>query len=255
MGAWAVFKKEMRLYFTSPVAYVVFTFFLLIVGYFFYSIFAFYNLTSMQAAMNPAFARDLNITDAIMRPLFSNTGIILLFFMPMLTMRLFAEEKRSGTIELLLTFPVRDGEVLLGKFAAATVLFLMLLGLTALYPAIVGYFTRVEWGPLLSGYLGLLLLGSSFLAVGVLVSSLTENQIVASFATFAILLGFWVIGWSGDLVGGNWRAVFQYLSILEHLDSFGRGVIDTKDVLYYLSVIALSLFLTLRALESKRWRG
>lgn len=255
MGAWAVFKKEMRLYFTSPVAYVVFTFFLLIVGYFFYSIFAFYNLTSMQATMNPAFARDLNITDAIMRPLFSNTGIILLFFIPMLTMRLFSEEKRSGTIELLLTYPVRDGEVLLGKFAAATVLFLMLLGLTALYPAIVGYFTRVEWGPLFSGYLGLLLLGSSFLAVGILVSSLTENQIVASFATFAILLGFWVIGWSADLVGGNWRGVFQYLSILEHLDSFGRGVIDTKDVLYYLSVIALSLFLTLRSLESKRWRG
>lgn len=255
MGAWAIFKKEMRLYFTSPVAYVVFTFFLLIVGYFFYSIFAFYNLTSMQAAMNPAFARDLNITDAIMRPLFSNTGIILLFFIPMLTMRLFSEEKRSGTIELLLTYPVRDGEVLLGKFAAATVLFLMLLGLTALYPAIVGYFTRVEWGPLFSGYLGLLLLGSSFLAVGILVSSLTENQIVASFATFAILLGFWVIGWSADLVGGNWRGVFQYLSILEHLDSFGKGLIDTKDVLYYLSVIALSLFLTLRSLESKRWRG
>ncbi len=255
MGAWAVFKKEMRLYFTSPVAYVVFTFFLLIVGYFFYSIFAFYNLTSMQATMNPAFARDLNITDAIMRPLFSNTGIILLFFIPMLTMRLFSEEKRSGTIELLLTYPVRDGEVLLGKFAAATVLFLMLLGLTALYPAIVGYFTRVEWGPLFSGYLGLLLLGSSFLAVGILVSSLTENQIVASFATFAILLGFWVIGWSADLVGGNWRGVFQYLSILEHLDSFGKGLIDTKDVLYYLSVIALSLFLTLRSLESKRWRG
>jgi ABC-2 type transport system permease protein len=150
---------------------------------------------------------------------------------------------------------VRDGEVLLGKFAAAIVLFLMLLGLTALYPAIVGYFTRVEWGPLLSGYLGLLLLGSSFLAVGILVSSLTENQIVASFSTFAILLGFWVIGWSADLVGGNWRGVFQYLSILEHLDSFGKGVIDTKDILYYLSVIALSLFLTLRSLESKRWRG
>ncbi len=255
MGVWAVFKKEMRLYFTSPVAYVVFTFFLLIVGYFFYSIFAFYNLTSIQAAMNPAFARDLNVTDAIMRPLFSNTGIILLFVMPMLTMRLFAEEKRSGTIELLLTFPVRDGEVLLGKFAAALALFLMLLAFTALYPAIVGYFTPVEWGPLLSGYLGLVLLGGAFLAVGVLVSSLTENQIVAGFATFGILLGFWIIGWSADLAGGNWRGLFQYLSILEHLDNFGKGVIETKDVVYYLSLIALALFLTLRALESKRWRG
>ncbi len=255
MRIWTIFKKEMLLYFTSPVAYVVFTFFLLILGYFFYSIFAFYNLTSMQAAMNPAFARDLNIIDAVMRPLFSNTGIILLFFMPMLTMRLFAEEKRSGTIELLLTFPVRDSEVLLGKFAAAMGLFLMLLGFTALYPGIVGYFARAEWGPLLSGYLGLVLLGGAFLAVGVLISSLTENQIVAGFATFGVLLGFWVIGWSADLVGGGWRTLFQYLSILEHLDNFGKGVIDTRDVVYYLSVIVLALFLTMRSLESKRWRG
>ena len=255
MRVWTIFKKEMRLYFTSPVAYVVFTFFLLIVGYFFYSIFAFYNLMSMQAAMNPAFARELNISDAVMRPLFSNTGIILLFSVPMLTMRLFAEEKRSGTIELLLTFPVRDSEVLLGKYAAAMGLFLMLLGLTALYPGIVAYFARVEWGPLLSGYLGLILLGGSFLAVGLMISSLTENQIVAGFATFGILLLFWVIGWAADLAAGNWRALFQYLSILEHLDSFGKGVIDTRDVVYYLSVIALSLFLTMRSLESKRWRG
>lgn len=255
MRSWTVFKKEMRLYFTSPVAYVVFTFFLLIVGYFFFSIFAFYNLTSMQAAMNPAFGRDLNVTEAVMRPLFSNTGIILLFFMPMLTMRLFAEEKRSGTIELLLTYPVRDGEVLLGKFAAAMALFLILLGLTALYPAIVGSFTPVEWGPLLSGYLGLVLLGGAFLAAGMLVSSLTENQIVAGFSTFGILLGFWVIGWSADLAGGSWRPLLQYLSILEHLDSFGKGVIDTKDVIYYLSVITMCLFLTMRSLESKRWRG
>ncbi|MBI3625209.1 MAG: ABC transporter permease subunit [Candidatus Rokubacteria bacterium] len=255
MRVWTIFKKEMRLYFTSPVAYVVFTFFLLIVGYFFYSIFAFYNLTSMQAAMNPVFARDLNITDAVMRPLFSNTGIILLFFMPMLTMRLFAEEKRSGTIELLLTFPVREGEVLLGKFAAAMGLFLMLLGFTALYPIIVGYFARVEWGPLLSGYLGLVLLGGAFLAVGLLVSSLTENQIVASVVTFVVLLIFWVIGWAADLAGSNWKALFQYLSISEHLENFGKGVVDTKDVVYYLSVIALSLFLTMRSLESKRWRG
>lgn len=255
MRVWTIFKKEMRLYFTSPVAYVVFTFFLLIVGYFFYSIFAFYNLTSMQAAMNPAFARDLNITEAVMRPLFSNIGVILLFCIPMLTMRLFAEEKRSGTIELLLTFPVRDSEVLLGKYTAALGLFLTLLGFTAFYPGIVGYFAQVEWGALLSGYLGLILLGGSFLAVGLFISSVTENQIVAGFATFGVLLAFWVIGWSADLVSGSWRAFFQYLSILEHLDNFGKGVIDTRDVVYYLSVIALSLFLTLRSLESKRWRG
>ncbi|MBI2154077.1 MAG: ABC transporter permease subunit [Candidatus Rokubacteria bacterium] len=255
MGVWAIFKKEMRLYFTSPVAYVVFTFFLLGMGGFFYNIFAFYDQMSRQAAMNPAFARDLNVTDAILRPLFSNTGVILLFVVPMVTMRLFAEEKRSGTIELLLTFPVRDGEVMLGKFAAAMALVLVLLGFTALYPAIVAYFTRVEWGPLLSGYLGLMLLGGAFLAVGLLISSLTENQIIASVVTFFTLLVFWIIGWFADSVGGNWRVLFQYLSIPEHLDSFGKGVIDTKDVVYYLTAIVLSLFLTLRALESKRWRG
>ena len=149
-GVWAVFKKEMRLYFTSPVAYVVFTFFLLVSGLFFFAIFDGYQRLSMQAAMNPAFARDLNVTEGIFRPLFFNyLSIIFLLFIPLLTMRLIAEEKRSGTIELLLTFPVRDGEVLLGKFAAATALFVMLLGCTALYPAIVGYFARVEWGPLL----------------------------------------------------------------------------------------------------------
>lgn len=255
MGVWAVFKKEIRLYFTSPVAYVVFTFFLLGVGLMFDNIFTLFQAISGRAAMNPAFARDLNVTDAVMRPLFSNTGVILLFLMPMLTMRLFAEEKRSGTIELLLTFPVRDGDVLAGKFGAALVLFLMLLGFTTVYPAILMYFVHVEWGALLTGYLGLILLGGSFLAVGILISSLTENQIVASVVTFFILLVFWIIGWYADSVGGNWRGLFQYLSILEHLDNFGKGVIETRDVVYYLTVITLSLFLTLRALESKRWRG
>lgn len=255
MGVWAVFKKEMRLYFTSPVAYVVVTFFLLGVGLIFDNIFALFQLISRQAAMNPAFARDLSVTDAVLRPLFRNTGVILLFLMPMVTMRLFAEEKRSGTIELLLTYPLRDGEVLAGKFAAAMTLFLMLLGFTAVYPAILGYFARIEWGPLLTAYLGLILLGGAFLAVGVLVSSLTENQIVASVVTFFVLLTFWVVGWYADSVGGHWRALFQYVSILEHLDNFGKGVIETRDVVYYLSVIGLSLFLTLRALESKRWRG
>ena len=211
MGAWTVFKKEMRLYFTSPVAYVVFTFFLFIVGIFFSVILVEYNDMSLRAAMNPVFARDLNVTDVVIRGVFSNTGVILLFFMPMLAMRLFAEEKRSGTIELLLTYPVRDGEVLAGKFAAALVLFLLLLGFTVLYPAIVRYFAPVEWGTLLSGYLGLILLGAACLAVGVLVSSLTENQVVAGFATFGILLVFWVVGWFADRVSGNWKAVIQYL--------------------------------------------
>jgi len=255
MRWWAVFKKEMWLYFGSPVAYVVFTFFLLISGWFFSQIFLYYSNASMQAFMQPQFGQSLNITDNVMRPLFSNMAVVLLFFVPMLTMRLFAEEKKSGTIELLLTYPIRDGEVLAGKFLAAGALFVILLVLTLVYPALVGFFTRIEWGPILSGYLGLLLVGATFLAVGVLISSLTENQIVAGFGTFGVLLALWIVSWGAEFAGPNFRALLQYLSITEHMDGFSRGIIDTKDLVYYLTAIALALFLTLRSLESKRWRG
>ena len=250
-----VFKKAMRLYFGSPVAYVVFTFFLVISGWFFSQIFLFYSDVSMRSFMQPQFGQNLNISENVMRPLFTNMSVVLLFFMPMLTMRLFAEEKRSGTMELLLTYPVRDGEVLTGKFLAAAALYALLLALTLLYPGLVAHFARVEWGPLLTGYLGLILVGATFLAVGLLVSSLTENQIVAGFGTFGVLLAFWVIGWGAEFSGGTLRTVLQYLSMTEHLDGFSRGLIDTKDLVYYGSAIGLALFFTLRSLESKRWRG
>ncbi len=250
-----VFKKEMRLYFGSPVAYVVITFFLLISGWFFSQIFLFYSDASMRSFMQPQFGQNLNVVDNVMRPLFTNMSVVLLFFLPMVTMRLFAEEKKAGTIELLLTYPVRDGEVLAGKYLAALALYVLLLALTLLYPGLVASFTRVEWGPILTGYLGLLLTGATFLAIGVLVSSLTENQIVAGFGTFGILLGFWVVGWGAEFAGGNLRGVLQYLSIGDHLDGFTRGLIDTKDLVYYLTGVALALFLTLRSLESKRWKG
>jgi ABC-2 type transport system permease protein len=252
---WPIFKKELLLYFTSPVAYVVFTIFLLIVGYFFYSIFAFFSMASMQAAMNPAFARDLNVTDGVMRPLFSNISVILLLLMPIVTMRLFAEERKSGTIELLLTYPVRDGAVLIGKYLAAFALYGAMLAATLLYPAIVLYFARLEWGPLLTGYLGLVLLGGTFLAVGLLSSSLTENQIVAAISTFGVLLILWVINWSADYAGGLTGKILSHLSIIEHFESFSRGVLDSRDVIYYVNFMILALFLTLRSLEARRWNG
>jgi ABC-2 type transport system permease protein len=230
MGWLPIFKKEMRLYFGSPVAYVVFTFFLLISGWFFSQIFLFYSDASMRSFMQPQFGQNLNVIENVMRPLFS-------------------------TIELLLTYPVRDGEVLAGKYLASLALFALLLVLTLLYPGLVAYFTKVEWGPILSGYLGLLLTGAVFLAVGVLVSSMTENQIVAGFGTFGILLAFWIVGWGAEFAGGTLRGVLQYLSIGDHLDGFTRGLIDTKDLVYYVSGVALALFLTLRSLDSKRWKG
>ena len=255
MRVWPIFKKEMRLYFTSPVAYVVLTIFLVIAGYFFYNIFAFFTLASMQSAMNPAMARDMNVTDSVLRPLFSNISVILLLLMPLITMRLFAEERRSGTIELLLTYPVRDGAVLVGKYLAALALYALMLALTLLYPAIVVYFARLEWGPLMTGYVGLLLMGATFIAVGVFASSLTENQIVASITTFGILLIMWIIGWSADSVGGPWGKVLQHLSILERNDNFAKGVLDTKDIVYYVNFIALALLPPLRPLEARGWKG
>jgi ABC-2 type transport system permease protein len=250
-----VFKKEMRLYFGSTVAYAVFVSFLFLSGIFFSSIFSFYSDASMRSFMQPQFGQNLNVIENVMRPLFTNMSVVLLFVMPMITMRLFAEERKAGTFELLLTYPVRDGEVLAGKYLAALALYLILLALTLLYPGLIAYFTSVEWGPIFAGYFGLILTGAMFLAAGVLVSSLTENQIVAAFGTFGILLAFWVVGWGAEFAGGTLRGVFQYLSIGDHLDGFTRGLIDTKDLVYYLSLTGLALFLTLRALESKRWRG
>jgi len=252
---WPIYKKEMRLYFTSPIAWVILTIFLFIAGYFFYSIFAFFTLASMQSAMNPAMARDLNVTDSVLRPLFSNISVILLLLMPLVTMRLFAEERRSGTIELLLTYPVRDGAVLIGKYLAGLTLYAIMLAVTLFYPLLVAYFARVELGPLASGYLGLLLMGATFLAVGIFASSLTENQIVASIITFGVLLIFWVVGWSSDYVGGTWGRVLSHLSLIEHFDSFAKGVLDTRDVLYYFDFTIVALFLTLRSLEARRWKG
>jgi ABC-2 type transport system permease protein len=130
-----------------------------------------------------------------------------------------------------------------------------MLALTLVYPVLMAWATSLEWGPLATGYLGLLLQGAAFIAIGILVSSLTENQIVAAVATFGILLFFWVVSWAADSAGGNLGRVISHLSITEHFDSFARGVIDTKDVIYYLDLAILSLFLTLRSLESKRWRG
>jgi ABC-2 type transport system permease protein len=252
---WPIYKKELRLYFTSPVAYVLLTIFLLIAGYFFFSIFSFFTRASMQMAMNPQMGRDLNVTDAVLRPLFANLSVILLLLMPLVTMRLFAEERRSGTIELLLTYPVRDGAVLAGKYLAALTMYGVMVAGTLAYPIMLVNFARVEWGPLLTGYLGLLLMGAMFLAVGLFASSLTENQVVAAIVTFGVLLMFWIIGWTAEFAGGPLGAVLTHLSILEHNDTFAKGVLDTKDIIYYVNFTVLALFLALRSLEARRWSG
>ena len=251
----AIAHKELRSYFASPIAYVVVGFFALLFGYFFVSTLSVMVSLSMQAGMFGGGPQSININEFMLRPLLSNTAIILLFFLPFVTARAYAEEKKSGTIELLLTSPLSDLEIILGKFLGALALFVLMLAVTAVHMTVLFWYGEPELGPMLSGYLGLLLMGASFISLGLLVSSATRNQIVAGVTTFALLLLFWVLSWMADSVGPTGQAVLTYLSILEHFDDFSKGVIDTKHVTYYVSFIAFGLFLTAKAVDTERWRG
>jgi ABC-2 type transport system permease protein len=255
---YLIFKKELKSYFSSPIAYVVITIFLVITGYFFYNILATYSLVSFRAETNPMMARQynlLNINESVVRPLFGNISIIMLLMMPMLTMRLLAEEKKSGTMELLLTYPVKDTEVLMGKFLACLTVFVVMLLSSLTYPVLLIAFGEPELGPIITGYLGLFLLGAAFISLGIFTSSITENQIISASVAFGILLLFWLISYSTLFVSPGLGRFISYIAITEHLESLAKGVIDTEDIIYYLSFILIFLFLTLRSIESKRWKG
>ncbi len=252
---WAIYKRELASFYVSPIAYVVSAVFLAICGYFFYSLTSFFHLVSFQAMQNPMLAERLNATEGIIRPLFSNTGVVGLFVVPLITMRLFAEEKKQGTIELLFTYPVSDLQALAAKFGAAFTVYAVMLAATGVYPGYLALLTEVEFGTVAAGYLGLALLGAAFIAIGCMASSMTENQIIAAVVTFGLLLFLWIIGWSADISSGPLAKLFSYVSLIEHLESFSKGVVETKSVVYYLSVTVAGMFFTLRILESKRWRG
>jgi ABC-2 type transport system permease protein len=257
-GWLAVVRKELTIYFGTPIFYITGFFFLLLAGYFFYTNVVYYSIISFQAAQqasNPQVAAQLNPLQMVFRPLFAVLGIILLFLVPFITMRLMAEEKRSGTAELLFTYPLTDWAVISGKFGAALLIYLILLAFTVTYPLVLGLIIRLDWGALGAGYLGLVLLGAACLSLGLFASSLTENQIVAGVVAFALLLLFWIIGWVQELGANNLGKVFQYLSLLDHYENFTKGVIDTRDLVYCLSFIYFFLFLTKRQLESRRWRA
>lgn len=253
-GLYAIMKRELYVYFSSPIAYVVVTIFLLLSGYFFYSAFTSFSIASMQAMAVPE-AGGLNVTDMVMYPTLGNMGVIMLLMMPILTMRLFAEEKKAGTLELLLSFPIRETELLFGKFAACLVVFAVMLVLSWLYPLLLWAYAKPDIGVVAAGYVGLFLMGIAFVALGLMVSSLTENQIVAAAVSFGAILMFWLIGWAEHLVGSDLGRILSRVSLLEHFDAFSRGIIDTQDIVYYLNFTILFLFIAMRSLESKRWRG
>lgn len=252
---WVLAQKELKSYFASPIAYIVLAMFAVIFGYFFYSATAFFVQYSMQAMMQRGMAPPANINDFIVRPLLMNVSVIVLFLMPMITMRLFAEEKRTGTIELLLTSPLTDLEIILGKWLASILLYACLLAVSALNILFLFMYGKPDWKPLLVGYLGLLLLGASFLGIGAFISTLTRNQIIAASLTFGVFLLLWVLDWVTSYSTGTLGKVVSYLSITTHFENFAKGVLELKDAIYYLSVIFLGIFLTARSMESLRWRS
>ncbi len=253
-NALAIANKEFRSYFASPIAYILIGLFSLLFGYFFY-VFLMVFVRQSEQMMQFGGGGGANVNQMMIRGLFQNTAVIILFVMPMITMRTYSEEKRSGTIELLLTSPLTDLEIIVGKFLGALALYAAMLIVTMLYMAILFRIGNPEWRPIVAGYLGLLLMGGCFLSAGLFISSLTKNQIVAGFLTFATFLMLWIINWMGESSGPTTRDVLNYLSITEHLDDFSRGIIDTKHVVYYLSFITFGLFLTAKSVDSERWRG
>jgi len=245
--------KELRAYFASPIGYTVIGLFALIYGFFFYALLSFFNRQSAQMSMG--MGSSMNMNQMLIAPLLSNASVIVLFVLPMITMRTYAEEKRSGTIELLLTSPVTDIQIILGKFLGAMSLYAAVLAVTFVHTGLLFLYGNPEWKPVITGYLGLLLMGGCFLSVGLLISSLTRNQIVAGMVTFAVFLMLWVINWVGTFAGPTMQSVLSHLSITDHFDDFAKGVIDTKHLVYYVSFIALGLFLTAKSVDSERWRG
>lgn len=241
----AVLTKELRSYFLSPFIYLISAVFLLLSGYYFYTDLIFYV----------QFGFGLNILENFWQLLFTDLRLVVLLTVPFLTMRLFAEEKRLGTIELLLTYPMRDAELFLGKFAACTVATLFMLSFTAIYPVIMYSLQPFEWTVVLAGYTGLVLIALAFIACGLFISSLTDNLVVAGLAALGVSLFFWIISWNEGATNEGFLRVLAQVSMVTHFQSFAQGFIDSQEVSFFLVFIVFFSFLTLRSLGARQWRG
>jgi ABC-2 type transport system permease protein len=232
----AIAERELKSFFVSTVAWIIAAAFLAISGFLFSVIL-------------------LNSNEASLRFLISNLSVVFLFIAPFLTMRLLAEENRLGTIELLLTNPVRDIEVVVGKFLGVMGFILVMLALTLYFPLLLFIFGVPDPGPMITGYLGVLLQAAAFAAIGLATSSTTENQIVAAILAFAINLILWLSESISTFLGKPFSDVAKYLSITSHMQDFSRGVIDSSHIIFFLTVVAGALFLTYLSLQSRRWRA
>jgi ABC-2 type transport system permease protein len=247
-------NKELKSYFASPIAYLLMAAFGLIFGFTFFVASRQMISMSLQAQMMGQ-AQPMNVNDAVITPLLGFAGTITLFLVPMITMRLVAEEKRTGTIELLLTSPVNDMDIILGKWLGGMLLFLCILAMSVVNIAMLFLWGKPDLQPVLVAYLGLILQGGCLLAIGEFISTTTRNQIIAGGVTFFVCLLLYLLNWFTAFDTGVVSQVISYLSIVTHLDNFSKGLLSVKDVIFYCSMIFFALFLTARSFESLRWRA
>jgi ABC-2 type transport system permease protein len=255
-NTYFIAAREIKAYFTSPIGYVVITFFLLLNGWIFFGLLNRFNFMSFiyMQMQNPQMLMQMNLNEQVLAPILQNMTVILVLTVPLITMRLFSEERKMRTDELLFTSPVSIASIVLGKFLAGFFFVFIMIALTGVYPALLFAYGNPELGPVLSGYLGLILLATCFVAVGLFTSSLTENQIVAAVSSFVVLLMFYLININSMSMSGATKDVLDYLSLIGHYADFVKGVIDTKGLIYYISFVSAGLFLTGVSLESRKWR-
>lgn len=228
-------RRELSSYFLSPIAYVILAIFTLIYGIFFNGVFIAYGVTNLQFSM-------------------SNLLIVFLFLMPLMTMRSLSEERKMGTEELLMTSPITTSQVVFGKFFALLISLLIMLGVSLIHLAIAIAHGMPDIGPIISSYVGLIIAGAVFISIGLFASSLSDNQIVSGLVGFGILLLFWLLEIVGNSIGGKLGEIINNLALLKHYEDFNKGVIDTGNLVFYLSLLGVFLFLTIRRVESRRWR-
>lgn len=256
MGILTIWQKEWRQFFLSPIAYVILVVFIALSGFFFYDLFTYFVQTQSmyQAYQNPEMAAQINVNDMILTPLFHNLSVLLLLIIPLVTMRLYAEERKNGTDELLLTSPIRESSIVYGKYLGALSFYAVAMLLTFQFPALLFKFSTPDLGKVLTGYLGLFLMGCSFIAFGLFTSTIAKTQVQAAMWSFFMLLLLWILGWISEGMTGFGGQVLKYAAMLPHFESFAGGTIALHDIVYFLSFITLFLFLSTRVVESARWR-
>ena len=253
-SAWIIAKRDLGSFFNSPIFYIVTTVFLIIYSFIFFNILNFFSFQSFQARQLQAMGMNLNLNEMVIEPSLQNMSVILLMVIPIITMRSFADEKKMKTFRLLLSSPVHLREIILGKFLACMIVVAVMISISSYSVGFLFLLGEPEPGPIVTGYLGILLMAGCFVSVGIFASSLTDNQIVAAVLTFGFSLFMWIIGWSAQAAGSTTGQVLQYLSIVDHLERFLKGLVNTSDLVYYLSFILFNLFLCHRVLDSNRWR-